>query len=503
MKEGIYMRDIVLTDKQQECVKFDHNHDLLVRGIAGAGKSVVLVNRALKLAQRAEEKGKKPRIALLTYANSLVSYMQEILEACGSNYDNIEVSTLDKIANHLATKTMGLFKKVDFAFPKSFSKSTALKMAIGKLQEKQKREHIEMDNRFFHEENYPFLQDELEWMRQHNMKTEEDYLHCSRVGRGFVRPSETERKLIYAIYNNYYKLLSDKGIHDVDTVYNTVYEHKEEIPESEKYDFMLIDECQDLSLNKLLIARALTKISITLAADFAQKIYKTGFTWKELGINIRGQASKKLTGTHRNTYEILKLAQELVKHNTELQNMADEYIEPEMPTKHGNRPRLYKEPSLYTQNGKMIEIVKMFLHKYPTHTVGIILYSHKDIEKVQNILQKYGIKVEIITQNESYSVLKPGVKLVTYHSSKGLEFDDVLLPSLQNNKLGCRREDKLNEEDKTDQRNRARNLLYVGMTRARENLFLLYFTDDKYGKPNPILKDLDENLLEIHDDCSN
>ena len=491
------MRNIVLTEKQQACVHFAHNRDLLVRGIAGSGKSVVLVNRAQALAEGAAEKGKKPRIALLTYANSLVSYMQEILDADGEQYDSIEVSTLDKVANRLAKNLLGV--KIDFVFPKDFSKGKTVQEAVEALREKQKQEHIEIDNRFFREEYRTFLQDEIEWMRQHNMKTEQEYLACTRTGRGSVRPSVTERKLIYAIYENYYKLLADKGIHDIDTVYNAVYERRNEISEEEKYDFMLIDECQDLTLNKLLIARALTRISLTLAADFAQKIYKTGFTWKELGINIRGQASKKLTGTHRNTYEILKLAQGLVTHNSELQNMADEYIEPELPSEHGNMPQLYKEKSFYTQNGKIIELVKKITKQYPEHTIGIILSSRKEMEKLQEVLQKCRINVQLIKARENYSVLQPGVKLVTYYSSKGLEFDDVILPSLQNNKLGCRCGDNISDEDKMDQENHARNLLYVGMTRARENLFLLYVENEHY-QPQPILADLDKSLLKVQND---
>ena len=47
--------------------------------------------------------------------------------------------------------------------------------------------------------------------------------------------------------------------------------------------------------------KALAKKSITIAADVAQKIYNTSFTWKEVGIDISGRSSKALSNTHLET----------------------------------------------------------------------------------------------------------------------------------------------------------------------------------------------------------
>ncbi|MDQ5821621.1 MAG: HRDC domain-containing protein, partial [Actinomycetota bacterium] len=72
-----------------------------------------------------------------------------------------------------------------------------------------------------------------------------------------------------------------------------------------------------------------------------------------------------------------------------------------------------------------------------------------------------------------------GIHLLTYHRAKGLEFDAVFLPRLEDKELPARQAKtpaQLAEE---------RRLLYVGLTRARKHLLVTWA-----GKPSPFLAEL-------------
>lgn len=62
------------------------------------------------------------------------------------------------------------------------------------------------------------------------------------------------------------------------------------------------------------------------------------------------------------------------------------------------------------------------------------------------------------------AVQENAVHILTYHGSKGLEFDTVILPGLQDGLVPHRRSTDMEEE---------RRMFYVAMTRAREQLYLL------------------------------
>ena len=67
------------------------------------------------------------------------------------------------------------------------------------------------------------------------------------------------------------------------------------------------------------------------------------------------------------------------------------------------------------------------------------------------------------------------MQLMTYHRAKGLEFDAVFLPRLLDGELPFRA--RKSEADPDEER----RLLYVGITRAREHLFLSWTREAAVG----------------------
>ena len=91
-------KDIILTDEQEKCVEYDSG-DLLVRGIAGSGKSVVLLERAMNFNRKAIQERSNIKIGIFTYVNTLVKYTSDIANFSSLSDNMIEVHTMDSYCN--------------------------------------------------------------------------------------------------------------------------------------------------------------------------------------------------------------------------------------------------------------------------------------------------------------------------------------------------------------------------------------------------------------------
>ncbi|MBD5520589.1 MAG: ATP-dependent helicase [Lachnospiraceae bacterium] len=81
-------------------------------------------------------------------------------------------------------------------------------------------------------------------------------------------------------------------------------------------------------------------------------------------------------------------------------------------------------------------------------------------------------------RNEKPSNEENGVRLMTMHASKGLEFDTVILPDVNEGKIPSK------QSNTTEAIEEERRMFYVAMTRAKKNLYILYLYD-KDGRDTP------------------
>lgn len=95
---------------------------------------------------------------------------------------------------------------------------------------------------------------------------------------------------------------------------------------------------------------------------------------------------------------------------------------------------------------------------------------------------------------------KGGVKLMTVHASKGLEFDYVFISGLEQNLFPHEKmsKDEISAEDKEEER----RLFYVALTRARKKLYLSYtesrmiFGSRQINIPSEFLSDIGDELIQ-------
>ena len=455
MRNGDYASD-GLTAEQKACVNFDSG-DLLIKGVAGSGKSYVILKRAVKLFG---SKLPNESIEIFTYTNTLVNYTDELVSAKVGD-GNLTVSTIDRYCT-------GLYREI---YDKSFyvSKKEKGRELIEDALEKYKLQ-TRTNHRLF-DVGVPFFEEEFQWIKEKCIQEKTAYLSASRKGRGSqIRLSAADRKLVWGIYSIFMEEAERHHYNSWPDLYIALNNNLEQIPEEKRIDYVLIDEAQDMTVGKLKVMRALTRKSLTIAADMAQKIYKTSFTWKEVGIDISGRSSKSLTKSFRSTKQIVMLAEDLMKINREQAPNSDEYTKAVLPEREGHNPRLVKFGSIVEENIYLIKLLEEYLLK--PEVIGIICRTEKDVNKMAALLAQNGLPYEIVKRNSEFSLLRPGIKIVTAHSSKGLEFERVIIPYLHDDKYPL--QSFRMEESQLDEHLRLeRSLLYVAMTRARSTLVML------------------------------
>ena len=106
-------------------------------------------------------------------------------------------------------------------------------------------------------------------------------------------------------------------------------------------------------------------------------------------------------------------------------------------------------------------------------------------------------EVSLITDIDTWDDAAQSVTLMTLHSAKGLEFDSVFIAGMEDGLFPLRR-----EMDAPEDQDEERRLCYVGMTRAKNKLYLSMAGyrrrwGDFTGGPSVFLKDIPEDSLEI------
>lgn len=235
---------------------------------------------------------------------------------------------------------------------------------------------------------------------------------------------------------------------------------------SGQYDAVLVDEGHDFRPEWLkLVVQMVDPLSDSLLVlyDDAQSIYDTGkrrdFSFKSVGIRAQGRTTI-LKVNYRNTQEILDFAAGFARQLLEPSEAGEDGVPRLAPVsagRHGDAPKMIKLPSLRDEAVWLAEQLKA------SHRTGTpwrdmaVLYRHWEPvgKTVNSVFRLAGIPLTW-KDNIRFSDKQDTVKLLPFHSGKGLEFPLVAIPGV----------DTVNaDEDEA-------RLLYVAMTRATERLLV-------------------------------
>ena len=247
---------------------------------------------------------------------------------------------------------------------------------------------------------------------------------------------------------------------------------KAHIPRAQ-YGAVLIDEGHDFEPEWLQLITQMVDPetdSILLLYDDAQSIYKkrTGldFSLSSVGIKARGRTTI-LKLNYRNTREILDFAYHFAQEFISEKKSDDDHIPVILPQSAGSSGPTPVFRQFDEQNEELNYITrcvnKWLADGQPACDIAILVPTNKLAETISQCLQHAGIANFCMVSKENKAAYDPAQELVSvlsFHSSKGLEFETVILAGI----------DRIHYVAKefADQV----RLMYVGMTRAKSQLLI-------------------------------
>jgi superfamily I DNA/RNA helicase len=285
---------IFLHPEQRQWVERDYTGPARISGSAGTGKTIVALHRAVHLARSHPE----ARVLLATFSNALAHALHTKLKRLvGSEprlAERIDVYSLDALGLRLYKSLCGPVSLAGRHVVRDLLKAAS--EAIGG-----------------HKFSLHFLITEWEQVVDAwQLDTWESYRDVARLGRK-TRLPETQRAVLWSIFERVRHGLQERKLTTSAGLFTALASSvaKGKHP---PFDFAVVDEAQDISISQLRFFAALggdRRNALFFAGDLGQRIFQQPFSWKSLGVDIRGR-SRTLRVNYRTSHQIRQQADRLL-----------------------------------------------------------------------------------------------------------------------------------------------------------------------------------------------
>ncbi|MAT45433.1 MAG: hypothetical protein CL609_24155 [Anaerolineaceae bacterium] len=462
---------LLLDADQERFVDFSLSGPTLVKGGPGSGKSTVALYRVRKLAEKKLINGDMPRILFTTYTNTLVEFSRQLLDRLMEDLPvELNISTVDRLAMEIVTQLEGnpiIVEKLDLRYALIGAKTFYQNISAQDLDKK-------FIQTVLNDIPEDYLWDEFNWVLDGMMVPNlAAYLRVDRSGRG-IKFDQKTRMAIWRIYEYINKYLSELGKitwgglrkKALRYVHNGQWENKG----NQKYDYVLIDEAQDLTPAALSLCVELCKspTGLFLTADASQSLYNRGFVWKNVHQSLRVTGRTRiLKRNYRTTRQITVAASDIIKNF----GAGDEEVLAQTYVHVGQKPTYYSaknEQDMYIWLAEAISKAAQELH-LPLGSAAILTTTNELAKEIALQLTTLGLDTKYMT-GKDLDLESPKVKSLTIHSCKGLEFPIVGIPFLEEGILPRKLNDS--NDDLLKHLQHERRKLYVACTRAMRRLVI-------------------------------
>jgi len=446
---------VFLHPAQRYLVESDYNGPARISGSAGTGKTIVALHRAVFLARQHPS----ARILLTTFsealANALIIKLDRLVGNESTVRDRIRVCSIQGIARELYAEAFGQPNIAEPEQLRSLLKSASAQISGHRFTES-------------------FLFGEwTEVVDAWQLDTWEAYRDVQRLGRK-TRIGGKQRELLWSIFQQVHTELEQDNLLTWPGLFRRATDHLAE-SDNRPFDFAVVDEAQDMGISELRLLAILGNRrpdSLFFTGDLGQRIFQQPFSWKALGVDIRGR-SQTLHINYRTSHQIRASADRLLPSTLADVDGNVEERRGTVSVFNGPAPKIEicDDPDAETLTvGRWIaDRLKSGLQP---DEIGVFVRDRPQLKRaIAAITQSGAVPVEL---DDRVTPAQGCVAVSTMHLAKGLEFravavmacDDEILP------LQDRIENISDESDLEDVYNTERHLLYVACTRARDYLLI-------------------------------
>lgn len=446
---------IFLHPSQRETVERVHAGPARVVGSAGTGKTVVALHRVMRILARDPD----ARVLLTTFSQPLSQALSAKLRLMVGERTDL----LDRVTTGSFLQVAKELHVLAFGRQPVIVATQAIRSQLAKAAAEQ--DVLEATSQFLLSEWDNVID---AWQ----IDSLADYAEVPRVGRkSRLGPKQRERLWgLFAAVQAYLKqrrLLTEPGLF---AAVQAHYAGGADKP----FTHIVVDEAQDLGVPELRFVAALGEDrtdALFFAGDLGQRIFRQPFSWRRLGVDIRGR-STTLKVNYRTSHQIRRAADRLLpKTIKDVDGLDDERIGT-ISVFDGPEPEIMTLPDAAVEIRQVGDIIRKAVEDgLAPAEIGIFVRAEAQLARAREAVRSAGFAPRDLGDSQAGGT---AILVGTMHLAKGLEFRMVLLMACDADALPlAERVAAVADEFELDEvLTTERQLLYVAATRARDRLVI-------------------------------
>ncbi|MDE3175158.1 MAG: UvrD-helicase domain-containing protein [Pseudomonadota bacterium] len=444
---------VFLHPAQRGLVERDWTGPARVVGSAGTGKTVVALHRAVRLLTR----DPKSRVLVTTFSTPLAEALADKLKLMTAErpgaFERATIASFDAAARDLVTLATGRAPYVaDVKLVRQIVTGVAGRLGVSEFSPQ-------------------FLVSEWEHVVDAwRLASLDDYAAVPRMGRK-NRLGSRQRERLWQVFGAVIGQMKGKGLHTRASLFaqaTTAYAGR-----AKPFDHIVVDEAQDLGVPELRFLAGIAMDrpdALFFTGDIGQRIFQQPFSWKGLGVDVRGR-SATLKINYRTSHQIRLAADRLLPRSVRDVDGFEDGRDGTISVFEGPAPEVHLAADVDAERSAAAAFIfRVLADGVAPAEIAIFVRSEDELPRALAAAQVAGLS----TRTASERARGDAVLVGAMHLAKGLEFravavigcDEGVIPS------AARVADVADEFELDEVMATERQLLYVAITRARDRAFI-------------------------------